>query len=160
MTEGKKQLFFGKKKIILLAALGVLGILLVIFGTIGGKTEKNTLSSDEKNGDESYIAELENKIYNVIAKVAGDKDAVVIITCDGGTEHIYVSNDGDGGEYVTVRNDGDYSLVLSRNVYPAVTGISVACRGGDDPILQKKLINVISTALGVSSNRICIVGTK
>jgi len=158
MTEGKKQLFFGKKKMILLAALGVLGVLLVIFGTLGGKTEKNTLTSDEKNGDESYIAELENKIYNVIAKVAGDKDAVVIITCDGGTEHIYVSNDGD--EYVTVRTDGDYSLVLSRNVYPSVTGVSVACKGGDDPILQRKLINVISTALGVSSNRICIVGTK
>ncbi len=160
MTDEKKQIFSGKKKTWLLVALGVLGVLLVIFGTVGSGREKNLSASVEKNSDEAYIAELENKIYNVIAKVTGDRDAVVMITCDGSTEHIYASNNGDDSEYVTVRTDGDYSLVLLKNVYPSITGVSVACRGGDDPTLQKKLIGVISTALGVSSNRICIVGTK
>ena len=67
---------------------------------------------------------------------------------------------GDDGDYVTVRSGGEYSLVLHRNLYPKITGVSVACRGGNDAEIRKKLIDVISTALGVSSNRICIVGTK
>ena len=71
----------------------------------------------------------------------------------------YVS-DGDDGEYVTVRSGGEYSLVLLRNLYPKITGVSVACRGGNDAEVRKKLIDVISTALGIPSNRICIVGTK
>lgn len=82
-----------------------------------------------------------------------------MITCDGGAEHVYISN-GDGGEYVTVRGENGYAPVLYRERYPSVVGVSVVCRGGDDPSVQKKLICAISTALGVSSNRICIVGTK
>ena len=52
------------------------------------------------------------------------------------------------------------ALIVERlkEIYPDVTGVSVACRGGDDPVIQAKLIRVISTSLGVSSNRICIVG--
>lgn len=155
-----KALLKGKKKLWLLVALGVLGVLLVVIGSIGTTKEKNSPSVAENSSDEAYIAELENKIYNVIAKITGDSGAVVVITCGGGTEHVYVSNGGDNVEYVTVRTDGNYSLVLLKNVYPSVVGVSVACKGGDDPSLQKKLIGVISTALGVSSNRICIVGTK
>ncbi|MBO4354019.1 MAG: hypothetical protein J5860_03655 [Clostridia bacterium] len=155
-----KTLFKGKKKTWLLVALGVIGVLLVIIGSVGTTKEKNSPSVAENSSDEAYIAELENKIYNVIAKITGDSGAVVVITCDGGTERVYVSNGSDDVEYVTVRTDGNYSLVLKRTVYPSVVGVSVACKGGDDPSLQKKLIGVISTALGVSSNRICIVGTK
>ncbi|MBQ0124708.1 MAG: hypothetical protein KBS59_00095, partial [Clostridiales bacterium] len=80
------------------------------------------------------------------------------VICESGYEHIYVSN-GDE-EYVTVKTDDGYSLVLYREVYPKISGVSVVCRGGNDPAVQKKIIDIISTALGISSGRICIVGTK
>jgi len=159
MGDKKKPLFDGKKKIALFCALGVLGVLLVILGAVGTKSEKNADNNAEISADDAYIEELENKICNMIAKVTGDADAAVLVTCDGGTEHVYVS-DGDDGEYVTVRSGGEYSLVLLRNLYPKITGVSVACRGGNDAEVRKKLIDVISTALGIPSNRICIVGTK
>ncbi len=159
MGEGIKTLFEGKKKMIVFAALGLLGVIFVILGALGAKSEKMTAENVEISTDDAYIDELENKICNMIAKVTGDADAAVIVTCDGGTEHVYVSN-GDDGDYVTVRSGGEYSLVLHRNLYPKITGVSVACCGGNDAEIRKKLIDVISTALGVSSNRICIVGTK
>lgn len=160
MGEGKKTIFGGKKKMILFAAMGVFGLLLVVLGAAtGAKTEKNPAENAEISADDAYIEGLENKILNIIAKVTGDTGAAVVITCDGGTEHVYVSN-GDDGDYVTVRSGGEYSLVLHRNLYPKITGVSVACRGGNDAGVKKKLIDVISTALGISSNRICIVGTK
>lgn len=159
MGDSKLSFSGGKKKILIFAALGMLGVLLVILGTVGTKSEKNAVKSAEISADDEYIEALENKICNMIAKVTGDADAAVIVTCDGGTEHVYVSN-GDGGEYVTVRSGGEYSLVLLKNLYPRITGVSVACRSGNDAGVKKKLIDVISTALGIPSNRICIVGTK
>ena len=159
MSDGKKPFFDGKKKILLFAALGLFGVLFVVLGAFGTKNEKSAANESEISADDAYIEELENKICNVIAKVTGDTDAAVIVTCDGGTEHVYVSN-GEGEEYVTVRSGGEYSLVLLRNLYPKITGVSVACRGGNDAQIRKKLIDVISTALGIPSNRICIVGTK
>ena len=158
-NEGKLP-NIGKKKLIILLLLGALGILLVVVGAFGGGDGKKSEKTVENTSDESYIDELENKIYNVIAKVTGDSDAVVVITCDGSIEHVYIANGDDEKEYVTIRTDNGYSPVLYRIVYPNITGVSVACRGGDDPATQKKLIDIISTALGISSNRICIVGTK
>jgi len=81
----------------------------------------------------------------------------VLITVKGGTERVYIKN-GDG--YITVRTDSGYAPILSQSIYPEITGVSVVCRGGDNFEVKKKLIDVISTAVGVSSNRICIVGTK
>lgn len=159
MGDGIKALLKGKRKMIFFAALGIIGVFLVILGAAGAGGEKSAAEKVEISTDDAYIEELENKICNIIAKVTGDADAAVIVTCDGGTEHVYVSN-GDDGDYVTVRQNGEYSLVLHRNLYPKITGVSVACRGGNDVGIKKKLIDVISTALGVSSNRICIVGTK
>ena len=49
---------------------------------------------------------------------------------------------------------------MFKEIYPEVTGVSVACKGGDSPEIQAKLIAVISTSLNVGSNRICIVGIK
>ena len=73
-------------------------------------------------------------------------------------------NSEEGGrdrECMSVRKeDGAGTLILQKEIYPPVEGVSVACRGGDDPGIQSKLIAVISTALGLPSNRICIVGVK
>ena len=157
MGDGKKPVMSGRKKLILFAALGALGVLLVVIGALGGKNETNAAKNAENDFDDAYIAYLENKICNIVEKVTGDAGAAVIVTCDGGQERVYLSSDG---EYVTARSGGETSPVLSRNLYPMITGVSVACRGGGDSVTRKKLIDVVSTALGIPSNRICIVGTK
>ena len=133
-------------------------MLLIIIGMQSGKdVEKNDGESEENITDKAYIADVENKICNVVAKVTGDANAAVLITVKGGTERVYIKN-GDG--YITVRTDSGYAPILSQSIYPEITGVSVVCRGGDNFEVKKKLIDVISTAVGVSSNRICIVGTK
>ena len=113
-----------------------------------------------------YIAALENKIGNIAEQITGSGNVRVIVSVSSGTEYIYVSNEKRGEnssskDYVTVRteNGGD-ELILFKEIYPEVTGVSVACKGGDLPEIQAKLISVISTSLNVGSNRICIVGIK
>ena len=148
----------GRRRLFLILAAAGLGLLLIIIGTASGRNvEKSETKQEENVSDESYISSVENKICNVIAKITGDTSPAVLITVKGGTERIYIKN-GEG--YVTVRTENGYAPVLSQSVYPEITGISVVCRGGDSAEVKKKLIDVISTATGVSSNRICVVGTK
>ena len=159
----------GKQKGILLATLAVLGVLLVVFGMFSEKQNEENVSQkniSQKSETLEYITRLENKISNITEQITGSDDVRVIVSVSSGTEYIYVSNEElddnySAKEYITVRTEnGADTLILLKEVYPDVTGVSVACRGGDDPTVQAKLIRVISTSLGVSSNRICIVGIE
>jgi stage III sporulation protein AG len=159
--------FSGKKKSLILAIIGIIGLALIIFGTFSEKEDKEISKNTEENINTlEYIERLEHKIGNIAEQITGSSNVRVIVSVSSGTEHIYVSNEklsenSSSKEYITVRteNGGD-ELILLKEIYPDVTGVSVACRGGDDPLIQAKLISVISTSLGVSSNRICIVGIK
>ncbi len=158
-----------KKRMILLFIVGALGVLLIIFGYISpwkdksaGKAEENKISLQTME----YIHDIENKIRSMTEMITGSKDISVIVSADSGTEYVYVSNEDLSGsdisrEYITVKNEsGVYELVLAKEVYPEIIGVSIACPNGDDYSVRRKIIDSISTAYGISKNRICVVGTK
>ena len=157
-----------RKKVVLLGVIGALGLLFVILGCIA-PWEKNKESEKEiavSFQTMEYIKEIENKIRSITEKITGSTDVSVMVSTESGTEFVYVSNEDINGddtskEYITVKNpSGEYELVLSKEVYPSITGVSIVCPGGDDYAIQVKLINSVSTAFGLSKNRICVVGTK
>ena len=159
----------GKKKSLILALAGIIGLMLIIFGTFGEKNDEKedvVKNSKENISTLEYIQALENKIGNIAEQITGSDNVRVIVSVSSGTEYIYVSNEKLGEnssskEYITVRTEnGADELILFKEIYPCVTGVSVACKGGDSPEIQAKLIAVISTSLNVGSNRICIVGIK
>jgi stage III sporulation protein AG len=158
-----------KKRLLLLLLLGAAGIILVLWGYF-----KPTVSDTQKNNEKNeisfytmeYIGTIENKIRSMTEKITGSSDVSVIVSAESGTEYVYVSNEDASGEdisreYITVKNEsGRYELVLAKEVYPEIKGVSIACPGGDDSKVKKKIIDSVSVALGISRNRICIVGTK
>lgn len=165
----KMTLLSEKKKLALLLLLGALGLLLVFWGYFSPEEkEKSTFSENSENSFETmaYIGDIENKIRSMTEKITGSADVSVIVSAESGTEYVYVSNESAAGdknsrEYITVKNEsGRYELVLAKEVYPEIKGISIACPGGDNSKVQKKIIDSVSTAFGISKNRICIVGTK
>ena len=165
------RLAFGleKKKTVILAVLGIAGIVLVVLGYLT-PWKKNNSSSDKENlnssGTMEYIRDIENKIRSMTEKITGDTNVSVIVSTENGTEYVYVSNENIDGsdiskEYITVKNEkGTNELVLLKEVYPTITGVSIACPGGDDSSVKRKIIDLVSTAFGLSKNRICVVGTK
>ncbi len=164
------RLAFGleKKKTIILAVLGIVGIILVVLGYLAPWKKNN--SSDKENlnssGTMEYIRDIENKIRSMTEKITGDTNVSVIVSTENGTEYVYVSNENIDGndiskEYITIKNEkGTNELVLLKEVYPTITGVSIACPGGDDSSVKRKIIDLVSTAFGLSKNRICVVGTK
>ncbi len=157
-----------RKKLILLFVVGALGLLLVILGYFvpWEKSEESGKEIAVSFQTMEYISEIENKIRSITEKITGSTDISVMVSTESGTEFVYVSNEDTSGEevskeYITVKNEnGEYELVLAKEVYPSITGVSIVCPGGDDYAVQMKLINSVSTAFGLSKNRICVVGTK
>ncbi len=157
-----------RKKLILLFLVGAVGLILVILGytTPWDKQENNEKEIEVSLQTMEYISEIENKIRSITEKITGSSDVSVMVSTESGTEFVYVSNEDMNGEdvskeYITVKNEnGEYELVLAKEIYPAITGVSIVCPGGDDYAVQKKIINSVSTAFGLSKNRICVVGTK
>ena len=157
-----------KKKLLLLVLLGIAGLVLVLWGYISPGREKEAYAEKTENSFKTmeYISDIENKIRSITEKITGSTDISVIVSAESGTEYVYVSNESAAGdkntrEYITVKNEsGRYDLVLAKEVYPEIKGISIACPGGDSSAVQRKIMDSISTAFGISKNRICIVGTK
>lgn len=158
-----------RRKIILLLVIGVLGVILVILGYAAPWKKAETTGGEEiqfSSQTMEYIEDIENKIRSMTEMITGSSDVSVIVSAESGTEYVYVSNEDFSGEdvsreYITVKNEnGIYELVLTKEVYPEITGVSIACPGGDDYSVQRKIINSVSTAFGLSKNRICVVGTK
>ncbi|MBO4217425.1 MAG: hypothetical protein J5940_05745 [Clostridia bacterium] len=147
-----------KRGWILIAAGAVLGVALIILGTVsGGRTE-----TPSEAASDAYVSGIENKIRQMTELVTGSSDVEVAIFVSSSREYVYAS-DADGGRsgYAALQSsDGRSGLVLIKEVYPKIESVAVVCRGGDGAAVQAKLIKLISAATGLSSNRISIAGSK
>ena len=167
MKESENALAPGKsrKKILLILIGAATGILLLLIGSGWFSTSKSsapaaaTRTAEEELED--YRTALEKRVSSLCASVSGVGDVHVAITLAGGFETIYATEVRNGAEvYATVGSgSGAEALVISRNP-PAIAGIGVVCRGGDDPAIRNELTALLASAFRVPSNRIYIAGAK
>lgn len=125
------------KNKIIISSLVILGIVLILSSSLAGKKTDNS--------NEEYINSLETKIEEFLKEVDGIKEAKVIITLE---EYDKESNEelfGDNSDTTSV---------------PKVRGVAVACTNGDNYAVQEKITSLISSYLGIPSNRVKIVAIK
>ena len=154
-----KLLFKKNGNIILLLIAAVFGILLMLLAPSNAQTEKNIC-------DEQYVKEAEEKISEMISKICKG-EVSVIVSADTAEEYVYAKNTSNLQEESPTANkasqSGEYAVingqaVLTTVVKPKIRGVAVVCKNGDDPILQNKIINLLSRAYGISSTKICVAG--
>ena len=131
------------KNKIIISSLVILGIALILVGSLQGKSTKSSSSYEE------YINALEGKIEDFLKKVDGIRDAEVIITLEE------YNLESEGASSSVFGNDDTTSTTL-----PKVRGVAVACTNGDNYEIQIKVTEIISKFLGIPSNRIKIVSKK
>lgn len=122
---------------IIISSLVILGAILIIFGSISGKKSSQ--------GYEEYVNSIEKKLEEFLKSVDGIDEARVIITLD---ELSYENSDELFGG-----NDETSSL-------PSVRGVAVACTHGDNYEVQNKITQLVSSYLGIPTNRVKIVAIK
>ena len=139
----------GRTWIIIAGAL--LGAALLLFG---GSDKKNEALPTGDNSDLAvYGKEVEAKILELCSRVDGVKNVSVAVSFASGFEYVYAT---DGDKTLTVGSGSSESAVRVTEKPPEISGIGIVCTGGGDPRIQQKLINLLSAAYGISSNKIYI----
>ena len=148
-----------KGRIWILLCGALLGVVLLLFGSLGTDTEVSE-EPDALLGRENELAEyeqrLEGELESLIESVSGVGDAHVMITFQCGYTVRY-DKDREGAA-ATVGSGSSEEALFSCVVPPTVSGVGVVCRGGNDPHVRQTLTDLICAALGISSNRVYITG--
>ncbi len=146
----------GSLAIILL--LGLAGVVLFVLGNNSDEQVQPT-SVEEAQTLDAYIAALESRVAGMIAKIDGVSSVSVMLQPDGGEEHVYARNGSESSsQYVIIDGkNGDEALLVKR-MEPKIRGAAVICKGGDDPKLQIKIVNLLCALFALQSNRVYVSG--
>lgn len=143
----------------------------VIFLILGNSVAKSNVSSTENEAEriEKYTSSLERKIAELCSKVSGVSNVSVSVYLDSGFESVYAYNEenktsssGTNSEkkYVTLGSGNDESMVSVLEKAPHICGIAIVCNGGGNAGVAEELIGLISSAYGVSKNKIYVAEAK
>ena len=141
----------------------ILGVLLILLPRLLPSGETQGTERGESVDPVYYSEMLEEKIQRLILRLDGIDEAAVLLTLDGTGEYVYaqntsVSDQGRTGDYLVIRENGNDKTVLVSEIYPRIRGVAVVCTGGDTVQVQKKITELLSAALGISSGRITVSG--
>ena len=125
-----------KTKLLLLFFAAAIGIALMLLGSRGTPKTEGEVSAEEK-----YAAELEEKLVLLCSSVGGVSECNVALTFSTGFEYEYSSRGN-----------------ISATHYPRVCGVAVVCKGGNVPIIEKELTELLSAALGITASQISVSG--
>lgn len=108
--------------------------------------------------------QLERRIEELCLSLDGIDSAKALVTLDGGTEEIYASNsraktDDRSGENSVEYPSSSDALRLGEK-YPEIRGVAVVVSGGESAQVRKNVTELLSSSLGISSNRIAVGGGK
>ena len=165
------------KKPKMLVILGLAGILLIFLSSLGGEreTDEQLLSSGEIS-IEQYRETLEDDIADMVTDITGSRRVTVVVTLESGIRYSYAdtreesssdktekeaqSTDTELKEgYITVKSasGGEEALLLTTEM-PEIRGVAVVCEGGDNELINQKIMNTVTAALNITSKRVYICG--
>ena len=166
------------RKTRLLLALGLSGLFLLFLG--------NTLSAERRETEmpaaDSLAAtarETEERLASILSRIDGVGRVWVMVTLDADERAVYAVNgqtSESSGETVsensaarreeTSSSQQSYLLVgdsssrtplpLTREG-PKVRGAVVVCGGGENAVVRAAVIEAVTTALGITSDRVCVL---
>ena len=167
--NGKLEKFVEKiksdKKLLIIVALGIVGILLLTLSELMPKSEEKPKETETAPDLIEYEEKTEQRLAELISSIDGAGRTKVMITLNSGDENVYATED-KGGEktyernYVVVKQDGDENGMLLRVEEPEIRGVAVVCEGADSAAVKQEIINTVTAVLGVGTNRVNIAKMK
>ncbi|MGI6202997.1 MAG: hypothetical protein ACOYID_06310 [Eubacteriales bacterium] len=150
------------KGIWLLGAGLLVGIALIVIGsvdyTLGRPKEEETRRTDIIDTSD-YVEKLERQVAALIERIDGAGVASVLITLESDSEHVYAYDSKNGSrEYLTIGAGTSESPVLLRRMTPRLRGIAVVCSGGDNPVVQQKIISMLCALFDLPSTKVFVSG--
>lgn len=183
MMDGVKKIAaYIKQKPNVLVIIGLVGIVLIFVSGFFGGGNKSSSQATENITAQEYAKSLQTQLEQAVHAVTGG-EASVVVTLETDIEYVYASEvkedskqveDVSGTDQSKIQKDGsneknyvivndeqgnDVPLIVT-SVMPRVKGVVVTCEGGDDAALQQKIETLVSTALDISSQKVCVMGMQ
>ena len=139
--------------------VGLAGICLIflsdiLFGGREGSTGAARQSTQQAVSAATGVQELETRLTEMLESVQGAGKVQVMITLESAGETD--RKESYKSEHIIVdAADGKQPLVET-HIEPEVKGVAVVCEGGDDITVIKRITDLVSVVLGLSTNRICV----
>ncbi len=173
-----KELLKNRRTVSFFALLGAVGILLIFLSDIIPKSSKK--GTDETVESETYKAQLQSEITELVKSITGDKYVTALVTLESGTEYVYAternSNSGtkenkestekynneisDKTEetYIIIKTDnGEQPLLLSA-LAPSVRGVAIVCDSAANGVVADNIKQAVCTLLDISEKRVSVTG--
>lgn len=148
-----------KGKEIIIALIAVAIMLIIYFSSsTSTKSTVSVLGSD-------YCAELQTKIERTVVNMSGDKNATVVINWNGSVSNEIaksesVSQNSSTSSPVIISGQNGSTPVILRKKYPEVIGVVVVVKNYDDVKLRVDLVQMLSTLLGISPQKVAVFSSK
>ena len=135
MSQGSKLgAWLSDKRVVRVAVIsGAAAILLIAL------TSVFDFSADKRNVDE-YAARTEEQLLDIVTHISGVGEAKIFLTMDNSGENKYLKNT-------------DTKTV---SIEPTVRGVVIVCDGGDDPLVASRVLDAVTKALDIRSDKVCI----
>jgi stage III sporulation protein AG len=106
------------------------------------------------------LVTIEKGVENVYAT---EQKTSKQVTSNQGSETTAKSQENDNTEttYIVIKDaDGGQQAIAVTQIQPVVKGVVVVCDGGSDATVEQQIVNAVTTALDISSTKVCVVSAK
>lgn len=173
------------RKILVFAGIGAIALIFLSGFFSRGQPKEAVPETVQKSvvSTEEYISGLEQSLTRLIGGIDGVGEVDVMITLEKGVEYVYATEEKKSRQttenkaadqdirnqaqdqvetsYIIVKDaDGAQKALEVTEVQPVVKGVVVVCGGGDNPTVQQNVTQAVTTALNLSSARVCVVKSK
>ena len=159
----------GLKPLVMILILLIVAVVLYNFSGFGVLTSGDDQSSNKIGYTTSmqYIKEIEAKLNDVIGNIKGAGDVKVMLSINSSPELKVAENTEEktvttsSGSTTTVTTepiivdiDGEDSPLILKETLPTINGVIVVSSGAGDVKVKLDILTAVSTALGISPNKI------
>lgn len=166
-----KELFQNKNnKMKVIVIIGLAGIMLIMLSefipSMAGKSksEKDTPTADHTS-IRTYKEQTETDLSTIISKIEGAGKCSVMVTFETSAENVYAYNSstefGEKNEkreynYIIIDDNSKEEPIVVKEIQPKVKGVIIVCEGGDNSKVKEAIIDSVTSAFSIASNKISI----
>ncbi|MCI8554466.1 MAG: stage III sporulation protein AG [Clostridiales bacterium] len=163
----------------LILAAGLAGMALILLSQFWPKRETAPQETARAAvSTEEYVAKTEERLRSLVGGIEGAGRCQVMVTLENGVEYVYASENrinsnreedsGTNSSKLSQKDDSEQSIILVdtgsgkegllvTEIQPTVRGVVVVCDGGDAEEVRRRVTEAVTTALNISSLRVCVV---
>ena len=165
-----------------IVAIGIAGMVLILLGSLfpGSQGQSGTPTAEEGSmNSQEYLEKTEARLERLLSGVQGVGKVSVMLTLEHGVEYRYAKDEKlsqnstttySGGtpqrleeeqeqeqSYLLIDSSGGRRPLVLTELPPRIQGVVVVCEGAGSAPVASRVIDVVTTSLGITSMQVCVV---